>query len=70
MGTARFWVESDDRDGWIVKLEDPMSIYRFQDKASAEIFAQALAQRYRPSTVSVRLKDGEIEKEWTYPGLS
>ncbi len=70
MRIVRFWVEPDDRDGWIVKREDPVEIYRYQNKASAEIFAQALAQRYRPSTVAVRLKDGGIEKEWVYPALS
>jgi hypothetical protein len=67
MRIVRFSVEPDDLDGWIVKREDPMEVYRFQDKASAAIFAEALAQRYRPSTVTVRLKDGGIEKESTYP---
>lgn len=67
MRIVQIWVEPDDRDGWIVKREDPMEVYRFQDKASAVIFAEALAQRYRPSTVTVRLKDGVIEKEWIYP---
>jgi hypothetical protein len=70
MNIVRFWVEPDDRDGWIVKREDPEEVYRFQDKASAAIFAEALAKRYRPSTVTVRLKDGGVEKEWIYPALS
>jgi len=52
-GINRFWVEPDPHEGWIVKREDPPEIYRYSDKGSAEKFAQALAQRYRPSMVSV-----------------
>jgi hypothetical protein len=70
MKIVRFWVEPDDRDGWIVRREDPAEVYRFQDKASAAIFAEALAQRNRPSTVTVQLKDGAVEKEWIYPAPS
>lgn len=69
MRIVQYWVEPDDRDGWIVKCEDPVEVYRFPDKASAAIFAEALARRYRPSTVTVRLKDGGVEKEWIYPLL-
>jgi hypothetical protein len=67
MNIVRYWVEPDDDDSWIVKGDDPVDVYRFQDKASAVLFAEALAQRYRPSTISIRLKDGGIEKEWIYP---
>jgi hypothetical protein len=70
MKIERFWVEPDDRDGWIVRREDPMEVYRFEDKASAAVFAETLARRYRPSTVAVRSKDGVVEKEWIYPKLS
>ena len=70
MKIERFWVEPDDRDGWIVRREDPAEIYRFEDKPSAAVFAETLARRYRPSTVAVRLKDGVVEKEWIYPKLS
>lgn len=68
MRIERFFVEPDDLDGWVVKREDPAEVYRFEDKASAAVFAEAIARRYRPSMVTVRLKDGGIEKEWVYPG--
>lgn len=70
MDIAQFNVEPDDRNGWIVKRKDPMEVYRFEDKASAVIFAEALARRYRPSMVTVLLKDGGIEKDWIYPPLT
>ena len=67
MSINRFWVEPHPHDGWIVKREDPIEIYRYADRGAAEIFARALAQRYRPSIVTVRQKSGRIENEWTYP---
>ena len=66
MKIVHFLVEPNELGGWVVRRDDPMEVYRFEDKASAAVFAEALAQRYRPSMVTVRLKDGGIEKEWVY----
>lgn len=70
MKIVHFLVEPNELDGWVVRRDDPTEVYRFEDKASAAIFAEAFAQRYRPSMVTVRLKDGAIEKEWIYPAPS